>query len=74
MSKFTVFYDALDNDNKQAFAQRANLKARYIQKHLLKRTKKPSFDTIVALANASDSHLTPHDILDHFLDACGVAE
>ena len=73
MACFKSFYSSLSSEQKQKFAGKASLSRVYIEKHLLRTTKRPSYSTIVSLSRASDGALTPHDILDYFLTADGVA-
>ncbi len=67
MSNLYNYWRSLDDNQKESFAQRCDLKADYIETHLIHKRKTPPLDRLMKMAQASNGRLSHHGLCDFFL-------
>jgi predicted transcriptional regulator len=65
-SNLHAFWRALNEPDRQNFADSAGVSSKYINTHLVYRRKQPRKETIRKLADASDGLLTYDGLVDFF--------
>ena len=67
MSDLYKYWRALDESQKQKFADNAGLKVDYIETHLIHKRKTPPLGRLMQMAKASNGRLSYHGLCDFFL-------
>ncbi|WP_257234907.1 MULTISPECIES: XRE family transcriptional regulator [unclassified Acinetobacter] len=64
-----LFWRGLSAEQRKSFCKTAGIGYRYMDNHLVHRTKKPSIKTVDAMVKASNDALTHEDVIGFFMQA-----
>ncbi len=62
-----LFWRGLSAEQRKSFCKTAGIVYRYMDNHLVHRTKKPSIKTVDAMVRASNDALTHQDVIGFFM-------
>lgn len=63
---FDRYFQSLNSEERDAFAESANLSRRYIENHLVYRRKSPKASTLYALSRASNHLFSAGELFEWF--------